>query len=213
MTSRIDEMANDIENKLCDELQFSLQLHGTTLRDNEALILAYVSYINTSHEVIAKFLFAKQLEVDTKGSKVYKVVEQFFKQKVILLLNVISCATDGVPSMVGRHRRFIVHLKREIPDIFTIHCVIHRQHLAAKQLSNRLHCTLQTVIKAVNKIKAHSLYGRIFRQLCHKNKKDFERLLFIQKPDSFQKTNVYDAFMISMILLMISLSLNYWMRK
>ena len=34
---RIDEMANDIENKLCDELkttQFSLQLDETILRDN-----------------------------------------------------------------------------------------------------------------------------------------------------------------------------------
>ena len=42
LSSRIDEMANDIENKLCDELktiQFSLQLDETTLRDNEALIL------------------------------------------------------------------------------------------------------------------------------------------------------------------------------
>ena len=42
VSSRIDEMANDIKNKLCDELktiQFSLQLDETTLRDNEALIL------------------------------------------------------------------------------------------------------------------------------------------------------------------------------
>lgn len=159
VSSRIDEMANDIENKLYDELkttQFSLQLDETTLRDNEALLLAYVRYINTSHEVIEEYLFAKQLEVDTKGSTVYEAVEQFFKQKGIPLSNIIACATDGAPSMVGRHRGCIAHLKREVPGIFTIHCVIHRQHLAAKHLSDRLHSTLQAVIKAVNKIKAHS---------------------------------------------------------
>ncbi|XP_068229546.1 SCAN domain-containing protein 3-like [Palaemon carinicauda] len=180
VSSKIDEMASDIENKLYDELkttQFSLQLDETTLRDNEALILAYVRYINSSHAVVEEFLFAEKLEVDTKGSTVYKAVEQFFKQKGIPLSNVIACATDGAPSMVGRHRGFIAHLKREVPDIFTIHCVIHRQHLAAKHLSDRLHSTLQAVIKAVNRIKAHSLNDRIFRQLCHENEEEFERLL------------------------------------
>ena len=79
--------------------------------------------------------------------------------------------------MIGRHHGFIAHLKREVPDLFTIHCVIHRQHLVAKHLSDRLHSTLQAVIRAVNKIKAHSLNDRIFRQLCHENEEEFERLL------------------------------------
>ena len=177
VSSRIDEMANDIENKLCDELkttQFSLQLDETTLRDNEALLMAYVRYVNASRKVIEEFLFAEQLAVDTKGSTVYKAVEQFFKRKGIPLSNVIACATDGAPSMIGRHRGFIAHLKREVPDLFTIHCVIHRQYLVAKHLSDRLHCTLQAVIGAVNKIKAHSLNDRIFCQLCHENEEEFE---------------------------------------
>ena len=71
VSSRIDEMANDIENKLCDELkttQFSLQLGETTLRDNEALVMAYVRYVNASRKIIGEFLFVEQLEVDTKYS-------------------------------------------------------------------------------------------------------------------------------------------------
>ena len=79
--------------------------------------------------------------------------------------------------MIGCHRGFIAHLKREVPDLFTIHCVVRRQHLAAKHLSERLHSTLQAVIRAVNKIKAHSLNDRIFRQLCHENEEEFERRL------------------------------------
>ena len=119
-------------------------------------------FINTSHEFIEEFLFAEQLKVDSKGSTVYKVVEQFFKQKGIPFSEVIACATDGAPSMVGHHRGFIAYLKREVPDIFTIHCVIHRQHLAAKHLSDRLQKTLEIVIKVVNRIKAHSLNDRMF---------------------------------------------------
>ena len=104
-------------------------------------------------------------------------VEQFFKQKRIPLSNVTACATDGALSVVGCHRGFIAYLKREVPEIFTIHCVIHRQHLAAKHLSGRLHSTLQAATKVVNKIKAHLLNDHIFRQLCHENEEDFERLL------------------------------------
>ena len=51
--------------------------------------------------------------------------------------------------MTGRHRGFIAHLKREVPDLFTIYCVIHRQHLVSKHLSDRLQSTLQAVIRAV----------------------------------------------------------------
>ena len=103
VSSRIDEMANDIENKLCDVLkttQFFLQLDETILRDNKTLILAYVRFINTSHELIEEFLFAEQLKVDSKGSTVYKIVEQFFKQKGIPLSNVVACATNGASTMV-----------------------------------------------------------------------------------------------------------------
>ncbi|XP_042208421.1 protein FAM200A-like [Homarus americanus] len=64
--------------------------------------------------------------------------------------------------MIGRQRGFIAHLKNEAPDIFAIHCVVHRQHLVAKHLSDRLHKSLQVVTNAVNKIKAHSMNDCLF---------------------------------------------------
>ena len=91
-------------------------------------------------------LFARQLETDTKGESIFRVVEQFFKDKEIPLTNILSCATDGAPSMTGRYRGFVAYLKKAVPNVFTIHCVIHRQHLVAKNLSDRLHKPLDTVI-------------------------------------------------------------------
>ena len=100
----------------------------------------------------------------------------------------------------GRHGGFIAHLKREVLDLFTIHCVIHRQHLVAKHLSDRLHSTLQAVIRAVNKIKAHSLNDRIFHKLCHENEEEFERPLlhtevrWLSKGKCLQRFyNLYDS--------------------
>ena len=66
-------------------------------------------------------LFSKPLETDTRGESICAVVRKY--------------ATDGPPSMIGRHCGFIAHLKRALPNIFSIHCVIHRQHLIAKHLT------------------------------------------------------------------------------
>lgn len=176
---RIDEMSSDIESFLCNYLQtthFSIQLDESTLPGNEALLLAYVRFV-MDEEIHEELLFAKTLETDTKGESIFNVLSDFFKEKSIPFTNIISVAADGAPAMFGRYRGFISHLKRIIPGVTAIHCVIHRQHLVAKNLSDRLHQSLQFVIKAVNKIRSNALNTRLFAQLCDENDEDFQRLL------------------------------------
>ena len=79
--------------------------------------------------------------------------------------------------MVGRHKGFLYFLKKAVPGIRTVHCVIHRQHLVAKNLSEELHTTLSTENKAVNKIKSNALNDRLFKQLCKGNGELFENLV------------------------------------
>ena len=172
-------MASDVEKTLYSILktaEFSLQIDESTLSGNEALLLAYVRFI---HEeiMVEEMLFARPLVTDTKGESIYKVVENLFQEKEIPMNNIIACATDGAPAMVGRHRGFISYLKKAVPEVFAIHCVVHREYLVAKHLSGRLHNSLHIVITVINKIKASALKERTFRQLCHKNETEFERLL------------------------------------
>ncbi|WP_411028238.1 hypothetical protein, partial [Salmonella sp. s60131] len=61
--------------------------------------------------------------------------------------------------------------------VFAIHCVIHQQHLVAKNLSARLHQSLQFVINAVKKIHINTLNSRLFTQMCEENDEDFHQLL------------------------------------
>lgn len=128
-------------------------------------------------EIHEELLFARTLETDTKGESIFNVLSNFFTEKSIPFTNIISVATDGAPAMVGRYRGFISHLKRIIPGLTAIHCVIHRQHLVAKHLSDRLNRSLHFVIKAVNKIRSNALNTRLFAQLCDENDEDFQRLL------------------------------------
>lgn len=197
VSRRIDEMAHNVEIKLCDILKitkFSLQLDESTLRDNEALLLAYVRYVSTDEKITEELLFAKSLIMDTKGLTIFKVVENFFVEKGIPITNCIACATDGAPAMIGRQRGFIAHLKNAVPGILTVHCVIHRQHLVAKNLSSELHVTMKLVINAINKIKAKSLNDRLFRQLCHENDEYFERLLLHTEVRWLSKGNCLTRF-------------------
>ena len=148
--------------------KFSIQLDESTLPRNEALLLAYVRFIKD--EIICQeLLFAKTLETDTKGESIFYILEKFFKEKEIPLSNILSVATDGAPAMTGRHKGFVAYLKKSVPNVIVVHCVIHRQHLVAKNLSKRLNRSLNYVIKAINKIRNNSLRDRLFRQLCVEN--------------------------------------------
>jgi hypothetical protein len=163
---RTDEMSDDVES-LCNYLQmthFSIQLDESTLPGNEALILAYVHYV-MNQEIHEELLFARTLTTDTKGESIFNVLRDYFKEKAIPLSNTMPAAADGAPAMFGHYRGFISHLKQNVPGMFAIHCVIHRQHLVAKNLSGRLHQSLQFVVNAVNKIRSNALNSRLFAQL------------------------------------------------
>ena len=64
-----------------------------------------------------------------------------------------------------------------MPGVLTVHCVIHRQNLVAKNISGCLHSSLNTVMRAANTIKARALNSRLFRQLCAENDEKFKQLL------------------------------------
>ena len=176
---RVDKMAENVEETLSKMLmttEFSLKLDESILPGNESLLLAYVRFIKGG-SLCQELLFARLLETDTKGESVYRAVEDYFQKKSIPLTNIILCAPDGAPSLVGHHRGFLSYLKKAVPKVLTVHCVIHRQHLMAKNLSEKLHESLSTVITAVNKIKANVLNSQLFHQLCIENDEDFQCLL------------------------------------
>lgn len=131
----------------------------------------------TKKSMKKELLFARTLTTDTKGESIFNVLKDYFTEKAIPLTNIISAATDGAPAMVGRYRGFLSHLKQYVPGLFAIHCVIHRQHLVAKNLNARLHQSLQLIINAVNKIRSNALNSRLFAELCKENDDTFHRLL------------------------------------
>ncbi|GBP24959.1 Protein ZBED8 [Eumeta japonica] len=189
-------MAENIEESLCNHLKtskFSIQLDESTLPTNVALLLSYMRFIK-DEKICQELLFARNLETDTKKETVFKTLEKFCNEKEILLKNIISAATDGVPAMTGCHKGFISYLKIQIPDVLAVHCVIHRQHLVVRNLSERLFQSLQHVIRAANKIRNNSLNDRLFNQLCVDNDEGFNRLIFHTEVRWLSKGNCLTRF-------------------
>ena len=195
VSRRIDEMAEDVEKQLIAHLQvkkFALQLDESTLRDNEAILLAYVRFYNEGPK--EEMLFARSLMTDTKGETIFNEVSTYFQENNIPLKNIIACAADGAPSMTGRYKGFIAHLKNAVPEVFCIHCVIHRQHLVAKKMSARLHDALSVVIQIVNHIKSNSLRDCLFHEFCKQNGEEFERLVLHTEVRWLSKGNCLKRF-------------------
>ena len=176
---RIKEMALDTEQQLCATLRenyFSIQLDETTTADNNAMLMAYVRYV-CGRDVSEDILFAKYLSTDTRGETIFNALDEYLQANSIPFGNILACATDGAPAMVGRYRGFATLLKERVPKVLAVHCVLHRHNLASKAISPSLHQSLNTAVKGINKIKAHALNDRLFRQLCGENNEGFECLL------------------------------------
>ena len=193
VSSRIKEISEPVEDTLCEKLrmiEFSIKLDETTQRDNEGILMACVQFVDKD-SLMEEMLFVKSVITTSTGSDIFHMMKSYFEEKDIPLENIVSCATDGAPAMVGRHRGALAYLRREIPNVLTVHCIIHRQHLVAKVLSERLHSSLNMVIKVVNKIKGNSLNDRLFRELCKENDEEFERLVFHTEVRWLSKGNCF----------------------
>ena len=119
-------MVSAIEEEICnilDKTEFSLQIDESTMPGNEALLRAYVRFIQEEN-MVEEMLLARPLITDTKGESIFKVIDNFFREKGIPMCNIIACATDGAPAIVGRHRRIILYLKKAVSEVLAVHCVV-----------------------------------------------------------------------------------------
>ncbi|KRZ65300.1 SCAN domain-containing protein 3 [Trichinella papuae] len=163
----VSEVLHTVLHKPATDIIKKIPLSNTTVQRRIDEMATDV--IDTLYNYLRTVQFSLQLDEST--------LPEFFKEKEIPLTNLLAVATDGAPAMVGCHRGFIAYLKDSVPDVLAVHCVIHRQHLVAKHLTERLHCSLGYVIAAINKIRSIPLNDRLFSQLCEQNDKVFNGLL------------------------------------
>ena len=98
------EMGQDVEQQLIKNLKsqkLSLQIDECTVRKSEALLLAYVRYIDMEKFQEA-MPFCQSLETTTCGVDIYNKLSNYFDDHGIPKTNIVSCAADGAPAMIGK---------------------------------------------------------------------------------------------------------------
>ena len=105
---------------------------------------------DSSMKMIYGRKFIKCLSETTTGEDIFNEVMQYFNNKNIPLTNLINIESGGDSAMTGKVKGFISRMKSVAPHIFHIHCVIHRQHLIARNIGGDMEGALNTAILLVN---------------------------------------------------------------
>ncbi|KAI6655671.1 Zinc finger MYM-type protein 6 [Oopsacas minuta] len=104
--------------------------------------------------------------------------------------------------MTGRDTGFWGCFKWEVAQYSFIHCMLHKQALAAKNLQPELHETLNLVIKVVNFVKSSPLNERILKNYVKIRKQNTTSSFSTQKFAGLVEEkllNEYILFMISYV--------------
>jgi len=137
--------------------------------------VVFVRYIHNK-TIEEDFLFCRPLETTTKACDVLKLVEDFFTAKKLNWNKLGSVCTDRAPAMLGVRSGFLTFVKEKNPKVIGTHCIIHREALASRTMSQPLKQALDCA-KVVNYIKASALNTRIFRKVCQDMDAGYDSLL------------------------------------
>ena len=68
--------------------------------------------------------------------------------------------------------------ERQNNDISVVHCLLHRENLAAKEMQEDLATVFKEVVTVINYIKSRRLQPRLFLVLCDEMGAEHNELLF-----------------------------------
>ncbi|QQP51675.1 Uncharacterized protein FKW44_013106, partial [Caligus rogercresseyi] len=112
---RIDDMAADVCNQVCQEIRASefrasLQLDESTDIANQSQLIAFARY-EKEKKVKEEFLFCELLTTTTTAEEVKKLVDYFFEKNGLSWMQFQHICTDGAPAMIGVQTGFVTLVK------------------------------------------------------------------------------------------------------
>jgi hypothetical protein len=75
-------------------------------------------------------LFCKPIKSRKTALEIFKLVDDFIKEKNINLSDCVGVCTDGPRVMAGNSQGLRVLIKQSAPEAVWTHCMIHRESLA-----------------------------------------------------------------------------------
>ncbi|XP_050526501.1 general transcription factor II-I repeat domain-containing protein 2-like [Daktulosphaira vitifoliae] len=167
MSQRISVISGDIVGNLQQNLSecsaISLALDESTDVKDKPQLAIFVRYVTKDLEVEEELLDLVTLNVTTRGCDIKEALDGVLLKNSVPKGSIVSIATDGAPAMAGKKQGLIGLLNEDTsyPDFLPVHCIIHREHLAAKYFQYPQ--IMQVVLKIVNYIRSSAKTHRQFK--------------------------------------------------
>ena len=158
-------------------VKISLLVDESTDVSNTSQLIAVVRYVKNK-EIEESFLFCQSLKITSPAKDVFDMIKEFFLKHQIHLDKIGSICTRGAPTMLGNRSGFAALLRKDIPNLKSTHCFLHRHALAAKTLPFKLKKALQIFVKVVNTNHGRTLNHRLLRSFCEELGKEQTVLLY-----------------------------------
>uniref|UniRef100_A0A673IJH3 HAT C-terminal dimerisation domain-containing protein n=1 Tax=Sinocyclocheilus rhinocerous TaxID=307959 RepID=A0A673IJH3_9TELE len=181
VSRRIIDMSDDIETQLLDRVRasplFAIQIDESTDISKMALLLAFVRY-NWEGATHEDLLMCNELPTRTTGDECFRCLDGYFAQNGLDWKNCVGICTDGAASMTGKHSGVVRKILDRAPEATWVHCFLHRESLAAKEMSVPLNEVMDIAVKTINLVKNSALSSRLFSILCDQLESDHRQLLY-----------------------------------
>ena len=167
--SRIADLSLNIKNQVVARMKkagkWSYQLDESNDTGKNPQLMVYVRY-ESDMDLEEAFLFCTPLTTTATGADIFNVVDNFQQEEGINWENCVSLCTDDAPAMLGARHGFTARVRQINPSVQVVHCLLHRENLAAQHWSLDLSAVMKEVVGVVNFIKASAVNFRLFEQLC-----------------------------------------------
>ena len=110
--------------------KWSYQLDESTDTGKNAQLMVYVR-CDDDMDLEEEFLFCTPLTTTATGADIFNAVDNFQQKEG----NCVSLCTDGAPAMLGARHGFTARVRQINLSVQVVHCLWHRENLAAKHLS------------------------------------------------------------------------------
>lgn len=195
---RTIKMEKDITSQQINDINsspgFSIACDESCDITDEAQVVLFCRYISTEgprEELIDMISLTSQ----TRGEDILKGIISSLETKEINLNNIISVATDGAPSMIGKYKGFVSLLREKLNHkIMTFHCIIHQEALCSQSLPPEFNEVMALVMKMVNKIITKGLNHRQFREFLNETESQYSDLLIHNEVRWLSRGRVLERF-------------------
>lgn len=191
ISRRIHDMAEDINEQIVEKLSglFAIQLDEATDSNDDAQLICYVRYIQETN-VCEDLLFCRKICESGKAADLFKILDSYMIENNIKWENCVGVCTDGARAMSGQYGGLQALIKTKAPNVKWTHCVIHREALAARNITPELNFVMEIIIKVVNYIKTRPVKARFFHKLCEELGAEHTSLIYYCNSRWLSKGNV-----------------------